>query len=52
MSYNLQKFLILTGLYLTLCLMMSVALESFNYGFGVVTVGLLIIRAVAIKIQQ
>lgn len=52
MSYNLQKFLVLTGLYLTLCLIMSVALESVSYGFSAVTIGLLAIYAVAIKIQQ
>lgn len=52
MNYKTQKFLVLTGLYLTICFAVSAAVGDLGQGFVLATVGLMVAYALAVEAQK
>lgn len=52
MSYKMQKNLLLLGLYLAICLAVSAGVGDLVQGFTLATFGLVVVYAVAVRIQK
>lgn len=51
-SYKVQKFLILIALYATIGILVSVAVGDVSLGFGLATVGCIVLYAVAVELTK
>lgn len=52
MNYRLQKWLVLLALYATIGIIVSVNVGDVSLGFGLTTVGCIVLYAAAVELQK